>query len=184
MATETERKFLVIGDAWRDAAAGELLCQGYLSKDPERAVRVRIAGDHAWLTIKGRGEHISRPEFEFEIPANEASELMLLCLAGVIEKTRYRIDHAGHVWEVDEFHGDNEGLVMAEVELDRADISPELPSWAGREVSDDARYFNSQLSIVPYRKFRDPDECLLNHHQKSQAAEFLQSPPGLTGDKS
>jgi CYTH domain-containing protein len=184
MATEIERKFLVIGDAWRDTTAGVRLCQGYLSKDPERAVRVRIAGEQAWLTIKGRGEHISRPEFEFEIPANEARELMHLCLPGVIEKTRYRIDHAGHVWEVDEFHGDNEGLVMAEVELDHADILPELPSWAGREVSDDARYFNSQLSIVPYRNFREPDESMLDHHAKSQALGFFQSLPGLTGNKS
>lgn len=150
MPSEIERKFLVADDSWRDGSAGVRICQGYLSQDADRTVRVRIAGEKAWLTIKGRSEGISRVEFEYEIPLVEARELLGLCLPSVIDKTRHEVLHAGHVWEVDVFHGDNEGLIVAEVELADELVSPELPGWVGPEVSDDARYFNSCLAVTPY----------------------------------
>ncbi len=151
MATEIERKFLVRDDSWRDGTAGVRIAQGYLTRDVDRTVRVRIGGEMAWLTIKGRNEGITRPEFEYEIPLEDGRELLLLCLPGVIDKTRYPLGHAGYVWEVDEFHGDNQGLVVAEVELENAEISPDLPPWVGEEVSGDARYFNSSLGAKPFK---------------------------------
>ena len=150
MPLEIERKFLVANDSWRDGSPGVRISQGYLARDGERTVRIRIGGEKAWVTIKGRSVGISRQEFEYEIPVAEAGELLGLCLPSVIDKTRYEVFHAGHVWEVDVFHGDNEGLVVAEVELEDESISPELPPWVGAEVSDDARYFNSRLAEVPY----------------------------------
>lgn len=153
MAAEIERKFLVTGDAWLAGSEGIRISQGYLSQDPERTVRVRSAGAQAWLTIKGRNEGITRAEFEYEIPPADASELLALCLPSVIDKTRHRIFHAGHLWEVDVFHGENAGLVVAEVELaDEAD-TPELPPWIGAEVSADPRYFNSCLASFPYSQW-------------------------------
>lgn len=156
MATEIERKFLVKGDAWQAGSGGVRIAQGYLTRDPGRTVRVRIAGEQAWLTIKGRTEGISRAEFEYEIPAADARELLGLCLPSVIDKTRHRISHGGHVWEVDVFHGENAGLVVAEVELANEAVSPELPPWVGEEVSADARYYNSCLAVFPYSKWERP----------------------------
>ena len=150
MAAEIERKFLVAEDSWRDGTAGVRIAQGYLSQDPDRAVRVRIAGENAWLTIKGRTEGITRAEFEYPIPLDEARVLLGMCLPSVIDKTRYEVLYAEHVWEIDVFHGDNEGLIVAEVELADESASPELPPWIGTEVSADARYFNSCLAVQPY----------------------------------
>jgi CYTH domain-containing protein len=153
MAAEIERKFLVANDSWRDGTAGVRIAQGYLSQDPDRTVRVRIAGEGAWLTIKGRTEGITRVEFEYPIPLDDARVLLGLCLPSVIDKTRHEVSFAGHLWEIDVFHGDNEGLIVAEVELADEAVSPELPSWVGAEVSSDARYFNSCLAAQPYAKW-------------------------------
>lgn len=153
MPAEIERKFLLADDSWHDGSPGVRIAQGYLSQDPERTVRVRIAGESAWLTIKGRSEGITRAEFEYEIPLDEAKALLELCLPSVIDKTRHRIPFGGHEWEIDIFHGENEGLVVAEVELEDEAVSPEIPSWIGVEVSSDARYFNSCLAVTPYAKW-------------------------------
>lgn len=152
MATEIERKFLVRRDVWRaDSARGTAYRQGYLSDDPARTVRVRLAGAKATLTIKGVTRGIERAEFEYEIPPEDAVVLLeTLCIRPLIEKTRYRLDHGGRTWEVDVFAGDNAGLIVAEIELPSADAQLELPPWVGAEVSDDARYFNSNLAKHPY----------------------------------
>ena len=150
MPNEIERKFLVANDSWRDGSLGVRISQGYLSQDPDRTVRVRTGGEGAWLTIKGRTQGITRAEFEYEIPVAEARELFALCLPAVIDKTRYRVCFGGHLWEIDVFHGENHGLVIAEVELADESISPVLPPWIGEEVSADARYFNSCLAARPY----------------------------------
>ena len=150
MAQEIERKFLVVSDAWRGLAQGERFVQGYLSSVPERTVRVRLAGLACTMTIKGRSVGIARQEFEYPLPLADAEALLALCERPLIEKTRYRIPHAGHLWEVDEFAGANAGLIIAEVELDSEDAKVELPSWVGAEVSHDPRYFNSNLVAKPY----------------------------------
>lgn len=153
MPQEIERKFLVADASWLESSSGTRMSQGYLSLDPERTVRVRLAGARAWLTIKGMTRGISRSEFEYEIPAEEAAGLLELCLPGVIDKTRHKVDHTGYLWEVDVFHGENEGLVLAEVELCGEDEKPELPPWIGGEVSHDPRYFNASLSRHPFREW-------------------------------
>ncbi len=153
MAAEIERKFLVADDSWRDGSPGVRIAQGYLSQDPDRTVRVRLAGENAWLTIKGRTQGITRAEFEYAIPPAEARELLGLCLPSVIDKTRHEVRHGGHVWEIDVFHGENEGLTVAEVELSDENDSPRIPAWAGAEVSDDARYFNSHLAANPFTRW-------------------------------
>lgn len=152
MAFEIERKFLLRDDSWRaQSTAAKRICQGYLSLDPDRTVRVRISGDQAWLTIKGRSEGITRAEFEYEIPLADANAMLRLCLPSVIEKTRHRIEWRGHVWEVDDFHGENDGLQVAEIELEDESVTPDLPAWVGDEVSDDPRYFNSCLARHPFQ---------------------------------
>ena len=154
MPVEIERKFLVNGDAWRGPGTGTRYRQGYLSVEPGRTVRVRLADDSAWLTIKGRSEGMARAEYEYPIPVADAVEMLdTLCIHPLIEKVRYCIEHAGHTWEVDEFSGDNAGLVLAEVELAAADEAVELPAWAGREVTDDPRYYNASLQLHPYREW-------------------------------
>jgi len=156
---EIERKFLVVADNWRQGATGVRFRQGYLCTDPERTVRVRLAGDRGTLTIKGRTEGISRAEFEYPIPTAEAAELLdRLCLRPLIEKIRYRVEHAGRTWEIDEFFGANEGLILAEVELEAEDIQPALPPWIGREVSDDPRYYNASLVQRPFSMWRETAE--------------------------
>jgi CYTH domain-containing protein len=150
---EIERKYLVTGDAWNDGSPGERMVQGYLSLDPDRSVRVRLAGEKACITVKGRTHGISRAEFEYPVPPDDARGLLEMCLPSLIDKTRHRIQYAGHLWEVDVFHGDNEGLVLAEVELEDAAIIPPLPPWAGDEVSADTRYSNISLATRPFRKF-------------------------------
>ncbi len=153
MPAEIERKFLLADDSWHDGSPGVRIAQGYLSQDADRTVRVRIAGESGWLTIKGRSEGITRAEFEYEIPLDDAKTLLEMCLPSVIDKTRFRIPFGGHEWEIDVFHGDNKGLVVAEVELADEAVSPELPPWIGVEVSSDARYFNSCLAVTPYAKW-------------------------------
>lgn len=153
MAVEIERKFLVIGNDWRQTEGVRYL-QGYLSRDKERTVRVRLAGDKAFLTIKSVTTGISRNEFEYEIPVADAEELLKLCDGPVIEKVRNTILFGGRVWQVDEFRGANEGLVVAEVELEKEDQPFDRPPWLGKEVSGDPRYFNSNLAVNPYCNWR------------------------------
>lgn len=155
MASEIERKFLVKTNAWREGAVGVPYVQGYLSRDPGRTVRIRRAGDKAFLTIKGITRGISRPEFEYPVPLADAEEMMKLCAGPLIEKTRHLVLFAGKRWEVDEFHGANAGLIVAEIELAAEDEPFETPPWLGREVSDDPRYSNSRLSEHPYSEWRD-----------------------------
>ncbi|MCB9525553.1 MAG: CYTH domain-containing protein [Myxococcales bacterium] len=155
MATEIERKFLVASDAWRAAAdGGTPYLQGYLASGGGATVRVRMAGKQGKLTIKGKTQGIARAEFEYTIPAADA-EVMLrtLCRGQLVEKTRYRVPVGAHVWEVDVFVGANLGLVLAEVELGAEDEAFERPPWAGREVSDDPRYFNAYLARTPYAEW-------------------------------
>lgn len=151
MAQEIERKFLVSSDAWRELASGTNYRQGYLSTVKERTVRVRTIDDKGYLTIKGITVGATRAEYEYEIPADEANELLdNLCERPLIEKTRYKISHGGLTWEVDEFAGNNQGLIVAEVELTAEDQEVALPDWAGEEVTGDPRYFNSNLIANPY----------------------------------
>jgi adenylate cyclase len=154
MAKEIERKFLVKGDSWRRDRAGKPYRQGYLSTEKERTVRIRTAGDQAFITIKGVSSGASRSEYEYEIPVRDANEMLdHLCKKPLIEKTRYRIPHDNLVWEVDEFAGENRGLVLAEVELKDENQEVSLPSWIGREVTDDRRYFNVNLVEEPFSKW-------------------------------
>ena len=155
MAREIERKFLVKRDAWtHDPSRGTLYRQGYLSADAARVVRVRIAGTAAYLTIKGQTAGIERREFEYPIPVADAATLLdELCLRPIIDKTRYRVPFRGHVWEVDEFHGENEDLIVAEIELQDPHATFDKPPWAGDEVSNDPRYFNSNLALHPYSRW-------------------------------
>ncbi|MBV8635866.1 MAG: CYTH domain-containing protein [Burkholderiaceae bacterium] len=151
MGREIERKFLVQGEDWKQGAAVTPMRQGYLSTDPERVVRVRIEGDRAVLTIKGKSVGAVRGEWEYDIPKADAEELLALCPRPLIEKSRYRIAHAGMLWEVDEFFGDNAGLVVAEIELQSEDQAFDKPHWVGAEVTQDARYYNSNLLRHPYK---------------------------------
>jgi len=153
MAFEIERKFLVLNDAWREGADSSRIVQGFLSRDSERIVRVRQRDDEAFLTVKGKGSGIARVEVEVAIPVEEARQLLPLCLSPLIEKTRHRVAWAGHLWEIDEFHGESEGLIIAEVELAAEDEAFERPPWLGREVSDDFRYSNAALSERPWRQW-------------------------------
>lgn len=155
MAVEIERKFLVVNDSWRKNATSTHFQQGYLSTDPGRSVRVRIAGEQAWLTIKGKTEGVSRAEFEYPIPVGDANELLALCLPTIISKTRHRVLVGNHYWEVDEFHDDNDGLVVAEIELNTAEEDFERPDWLGEEVSRDDRYYNASLSCKPFCQWQD-----------------------------
>lgn len=155
MATEIERKFLVTGDAWREVA-GLHMSQGYLNADKARTVRVRRAGERAFLTVKGPTHGAVRAEFEYEIPAADAAELLALCQGPRIEKIRRRVMYEGFTWEVDEFLGENAGLVVAEIELEREDQAFARPAWLGVEVTHDPRYYNASLVHHPYRLWRNP----------------------------
>lgn len=153
---EIERKFLVVGEGYKTEAYDSTpIMQGYISRSPGRTVRVRIRGDKGYLTIKGGGSAsgMSRLEWEKEIPAEEALLLMQLCEPGIIDKTRHLVKAGNHVFEVDEFYGDNAGLVVAEVELGSEDEAFEHPSWLGKEVTGDRRYYNSSLTKCPYCKW-------------------------------
>ncbi|MFI5230406.1 MAG: CYTH domain-containing protein [Gemmatimonadales bacterium] len=155
MAREIERKFLVRRDRWRPngtaGTGGTRYRQGYLSTDPARVVRVRTAGDAAFLTVKGTTVGTSRAEYEYRIPLEDADEMLdQLCLHPLIEKTRYREAFGGRPWEIDVFEGTNDGLVVAEIELSSAQSQFEEPPWLGAEVSGDPRYFNSNLVRAPF----------------------------------
>ena len=151
MSKEIERKFLVIGDNWRALAKGTHYRQGYLNSAKERTVRIRTIDDKAFMTVKGPTVGITRMEFEYEIPYSECVEMLTnLAEQPIIEKVRYKISLDGLVWEIDEFLGVNEGLIVAEVELQSEDQKFEKPEWIGEEVSGDPRYFNSNLVKNPY----------------------------------
>ncbi|GAA6767847.1 CYTH domain-containing protein [Flavobacterium sp. CGRL1] len=154
---EIERKFLVKSNDFKEQAfAKNNIAQGYLSSVPERTVRVRIKGEKAYLTIKGIGHQggMSRFEWENQIPLDEAAELLKLCEKGKIEKTRYEIKSGNHIYEVDEFYGENEGLIMAEIELQSETENFEKPDWLGEEVTNDERYYNAYLSKNPFKNWR------------------------------
>ena len=154
MPLEIERKFLLRGEGWRALGAGVPYRQGYLSTEPGRSVRVRLVRDKGYLTIKGMTVGAARAEYEYEIPAADASEMLdKLCERPLIEKTRYRVEHQGFVWEIDEFDGDNAGLIIAEVELDEEDQAIILPDWIGKEVTGDPRYYNASLITNPYTRW-------------------------------
>jgi len=151
MAQEIERKFLIIGEEWRELAKGTAYRQGYLSTVKERTVRVRTIDDQGFLTIKGITVGATRVEYEYEIPANEANEMLdNLCEQPIIEKNRFKVPLDGLIWEIDEFGGVNAGLIVAEVELEKEDQEFKKPEWTGEEVSDDPRYFNSNLIANPF----------------------------------
>lgn len=154
MALEIERKFLVAGDYKLSATSCERIAQGYLASGAGCTVRVRVRGDRGYLTIKGpSADGVSRSEWEYEVPAREALEMLALCSSGVIDKCRYLVPFAGHTFEVDEFYGDNEGLTVAEVELSSVDEQFARPEWLGEEVTGDVRYYNSSLARNPFCKW-------------------------------
>ena len=153
MGLEIERKFLLAGNAWRALTTGSRrYCQGYLCADSKRAVRVRIAGESAFLTIKGGGAGVSHLEFEYPLPLEDAKTLLeQLAEKPLIEKTRHFVPYGGLIWEVDEFFGLNEGLILAELELKSESQPFEKPAWIGEEVTADPRYYNASLVKNPYR---------------------------------
>ncbi len=156
MAQEIERKFLVKSDAFKAQATKETrITQGYISSIPERTVRVRVKGTKGFITIKGIGSAsgASRYEWEKEIPVEEVNELLKICEPGVIDKTRYEVKAGPFKFEVDEFYGENEGLTVAEIELNSEDDSFEKPEWLGEEVTGDVKYYNSMLMKNPYTKW-------------------------------
>jgi len=152
---EIERKFLVEGGFENDVFEQKRIVQGYICAEPERTVRVRIQGDKGFLTIKGASNEKGWSRYEFEQPISvaDAEELLKLCLPGIIDKVRHLIRVGKHLWEVDVFHGDNEGLVVAEIELLSEDEAFEIPAWAGREVTGDAKYYNAMLSQKPFNQW-------------------------------
>ncbi|MFT3762214.1 MAG: CYTH domain-containing protein [Pseudoxanthomonas sp.] len=167
MGIEIERKFLVAGDGWREAAHRVVpMAQGYLngldaveSGAQKASVRVRIEGEAAFLNIKSREPGATRQEFDYPIPVADARALLALCVGGRVEKRRHHVDHAGKTWEVDEFLGDNAGLVVAEIELDSADEAFDKPAWAGRQVTDSLRYYNLALAARPYSQWSEAERA-------------------------
>jgi adenylate cyclase len=154
MGTEIERKFLLKSDTWRSLARGTRYRQGYLNSTKECTVRVRSTGGGGFLTVKGPSKGATRIEYEYDIPASDAAAMLDdFCEKPIIEKIRHKIDFAGFVWEVDEFFGENTGLILAEVELESEDQCFEKPEWVGDEVTDDPRYYNANLVTHPYTKW-------------------------------
>jgi adenylate cyclase len=153
MGIEIERKFLVTSQAWRDLGEGVDYRQGYLSTVKERTVRVRTVGDQGYLTIKGITVGAKRSEFEYEVPLHDALAMLDLCERPIISKTRYKVRHRGHTWEIDDFHLENEGLVVAEIELSAEDESFAMPPWIGEEVTGDPRYYNANLIAHPFSEW-------------------------------
>ena len=154
---EIERKFLVVSDNFKsEASRKNHIAQGYLNSHPERTVRVRIKGESGFLTIKGKGNEtgMTRFEWETEIALAEAKNLLQLCESGVIEKIRYEVEVGNHLYEIDEFFGDNEGLVVAEIELNSEEETFEKPNWLGQEVTNDERYYNAYLSNNPFKNWK------------------------------
>ena len=157
MAEEIERKFLVVGDDWRGLAPGIPYCQGYVPTQTKTTVRIRIAGDQGYLTLKGPTQGLTRSEFEYPIPLKDAEAMLAqLCPEQPIAKIRYRIPYQDHIWEVDEFTGNNQGLVLAEIELGSETESFASPPWIGQEISHDFRYRNSYLSRHPFQTWTQP----------------------------
>ena len=166
MAIEIERKFLLQNDSWRSRVArAERMAQGYLNDAAalregrqNSSVRVRISGDTAWLNLKSRELGASRQEFEYAIPLADADALLALCVGGRIEKLRHYVEHGDHLWEIDEFLGDNAGLVVAEIELASEDETFQRPEWLGLEVTDHVRYFNVSLAERSYLKWAEAEK--------------------------
>lgn len=151
MATEIERKFLVRGEAWKAEREGVRYRQGYLAVQERTSVRIRLGGGKAVLTVKAGESALARHEFEYSIPPEDAAQLLgPLCAGGIVEKTRYRVPFAGMTWEVDVFHGANNGLILAEIELEDAGQAFEKPPWVGEEVTEDPRYTNAHLAAHPW----------------------------------
>ena len=163
MGVEVERKFLVVDDSWRaEVTKATRIVQGYLARTGRVTLRVRIKGEAGFVTIKGETRGISRSEFEYPIPLVDARALLQLCSGSLVEKNRHYLHHQGHLWEVDEFLGDNAGLVVAELELDAVDEVFARPAWLGAEVTDQPRYYNLALASHPYTQWpatqrHDPD---------------------------
>ncbi|MGB0845938.1 MAG: CYTH domain-containing protein [Thiolinea sp.] len=160
MATEIEHKFLLVSDAWRSQVTRSVdFRQGYLSNNPSASVRVRIAGELATINIKGMTIGLQRPEYEYVIPISDAHEMLnQLCIKPMIEKTRHFVEHAGKVWEIDEFSGDNSGLIVAELELNSESEVFALPEWAGADVSGIERYYNVALIAYPYAQWNEAEK--------------------------
>ena len=173
MGIEIERKFLVVGDGWRrDAHKVVAMAQGYLNdldaveSGAQRAsVRVRIEGEEARLNLKSREAGHTRQEFDYPLPVADARALLGLCVGGLVDKRRHYVRHAGHLWEVDEFLGDNAGLVVAEIELEAADEAFDKPAWLGKQVTDSLRYYNLALAARPYSQWSE---------QERQASDIAQ----------
>jgi adenylate cyclase len=167
MGVEIERKFAVVSDSWRTRATKSVrMAQGYLNDmaalrngSQQASVRIRIAGAQAFLNMKSRELGHTRQEFEYEIPVGDAEALLKLCVGGLIDKTRPYVEHAGFLWEIDVFEGDNAGLIVAEIELPSADIFFDKPDWAGREVTDELRYYNLTLAERPYAQWRTEEKA-------------------------
>lgn len=156
MALEIERKYLVDHKKWSklDKPDGKLYRQGYLFIDENKTIRVRVTGSNAYLTIKGNTNNVTRDEFEYEIPLTDAQILLDTFSENELTKTRYEISHQGKLWEVDVFHDANEGLIVAEIELNSEDELFELPDWVTEEVTNDPRYYNSNLTLLPFKKWK------------------------------
>lgn len=166
MPLEIERKYRVTGEAWRAQAHQVIpMAQGYLNDSAsldsgaqKASVRVRIQGEQVFLNLKSREIGHTRQEFDYPIPVDEARDLLALCVGGLIDKRRHLVRHGGLLWEVDEFLGDNAGLVVAEVELEHAEQAIDLPEWAGEEVTDEVRYYNLALAARPYSQWSDSEK--------------------------
>ncbi len=154
MNIEIERKFLLLNNLWKSEAIGVHYKQAYLNEKGDNTIRVRIEGNQAKLTIKSKATNISRMEFEYDIPMEDAEKLFLIAKTPAVEKYRYKIEYAGNIWEVDEFLGENEGLVIAEIELKSENQPFQKPSWIGMEVSGDKRYTNANLARNPYKNWK------------------------------
>ena len=167
MGIEIERKFLVTSDAWRKEAHEVVpMAQGYINDmaamdngSQKASVRVRIEGAKAWLNLKSRELGHTRQEFNYPLPVGDARTLLGLCVGGLIDKRRHYVRHEGHLWEVDEFLGENAGLVVAEIELQHADEAFALPAWAGKQVTDALRYYNLALASRPYSRWADGERA-------------------------
>ena len=177
---EIEAKYLVLGDDWRGLGVRREIVQGFLSRDPDRVVRVRVADGEGTLTIKGGSRGLERAEHEFSIPAEDARAILRLCLAHPVHKIRHEIRHVGVLWEVDEFLGENQGLVLAELEFDAADtpaavqdskaaIEAAKPSWVGMEVSGEERYYNAVLSARPFSRWSSDERADMDRHARGEA---------------
>lgn len=159
MGIEIERKFLINDDSWKIGATGTAYRQGYLSGEKGRTVRIRTVGSKGFITVKGPTQNGRRLEYEYQIPERDVQEMLdTLCLSPIIEKIRYMVDYHGFTWEIDVFSGANEGLIVAEIELESINQEFDLPPWVGREVTDDPKYYNSNLSRHPYQIWKSDNE--------------------------